>query len=277
MFISGLTLSKQKLLGPKFCLAFAALFLALSLNACSALKAAPAPTTPFLEHGDKLHAWHNRAPWDAVWSTDPGKIMAKSDVVRKIYLAPVNIQYLNMEKNEKDEWVCKHNVPAKDVNDITSLMEKSFKEAIQTHPEANLQLVENPGPGVLTLSLSLVELRPTKVLLNTVADVGTVLVPGSKALEEAGAVGAQAAGGAIAAGTIAIEIKLIDGDTGQSVAEAKDREADPASILPNYRDFEEYGWSRRTVKEWAKQFVDIFSTSAKVKVSAESDISLVPW
>lgn len=118
---------------------------------------------------------------------------------------------------------------------------------------------------------------PTVVAVNSVANVGSLLVPGAKLVQQAVAVGGPAAGGAIAAGSIAIEMKFTDGNTGEILAEAKDRQADSASILPNYRDFERYGWSRNTIKEWAKLLAEVFSTPASKKVEGETKISILPW
>ena len=249
----------------------------LACGACSLIKAAPAPTTPFLTHGADLHPWHDRSPWDAVWSSNPGHVMVQLPTVRRIYLPPVNTDYLNMKQDAGGRWVRERELAAEDVEAITDLLRQSFVEAIRNDPAANLQIMDAPAPDTLTLSLALVELKPTKVLLNTVADVGGVLVPGSKALEEVGVTGAEAASGAVASGTIAIEMKLADGASGEILAEMKDREADPSSIIPNYRDFEEYGWSRKTIKDWARQFAEVFSTPVSSRVAPGAGISVTPW
>ncbi|MBN8548371.1 MAG: DUF3313 family protein [Deltaproteobacteria bacterium] len=254
-----------------------ALLSALSIcSGCSSLRAPAAPTTPFLEHGSELHPWFEHAPWDAVWSSNPGQIMALSDHIRKIYIPEVNTTYLNGTENKSGKWVEAHNVKPEDVKAITDLIHKSFSDAINLHPESNLVLVKSPGPGVLNLQLALVELAPTSVGINSVADVGGLLIPGSKVIEDTASVGVQAAGGAIAAGTIAIEMKLTDSN-GNILAEMKDRENDPASVIPNYRDFEEFGWSRYTISEWAKQFIEVFSTAPTDKISSESNLSIAPW
>lgn len=248
----------------------------LAAAGCS-LRAPAAPTTPFLSYGDQLHPWYDHAPWDAVWSSNPGHIMVRSDSVRKIYVAPVDTTYLNKTQDKSGNWVATRTVAAEDIQAITDLIRKDFIEAIKSHPQTNLQLQDAPTSGTLILQLSLVELVPTRIGINGVADVGGLIVPGSKAIEEAAGVGVQAAGGEIASGTIAIEMKLTAGVGGAVLAEMKDRENDPASILPNYRDFEQYGWSRRTISDWAEQFADVFGTSASDKVSNSADVSLLPW
>jgi len=248
------------------------------LSGCSAIRASEAPTTPFLSYPEKLHSWYDHAPWDSVWSSNPGHIMVKAGNPRNIYIAPINTQYLNQKKNGKGSWVSDGtDLSKEDVTAITTRMKDSFTKAIQSTPETNLKVVDSPGQGTIALQIALTELVPTKVAVNSAADVGGVLLPGSKAIEEAAAVGGQAIGGSIAAGSIAMEMKLTDGASGQILAEAKDRETDPMSVLPNVRDFEEFGWSRKTVDDWAKQFAEVFSTDSSVKVANASDISLLPW
>ena len=129
----------------------------------------------------------------------------------------------------------------------------------------------------MTLEISLVELVPTEPLLNAAVDIGALVVPGSKAIEEAAVVGAQAGGAAIASGSIAIEMKLTDSNTGKVLAEMKDRQSDPASIIPNVRDFERLGWSRKEIEDWSHQFVEVFSTEKSEAIAPSSGISLLPW
>lgn len=248
------------------------------LIACSAeLRAKPAETTPFLDYPDRLQADDKRAPYDAVWSSDLDHIAAKSEVSRKIYVAPINTDYLNKTRNESGTWVVGTKLSDDDIQSYTSYLRSSFVNAIKGHPESNLVLVETPDDETMTLAISLVELVPTKVAVNAAADVAGVAIPGGKLLVEAGSVGAQAVGGAVAGGTVAFEMKLIQGKTGAVLFEAKDREADPASVIPNYRDFEEYGWSRETADEWSKEFAKLFSTNAGETVGAKSQFSFVPW
>ncbi len=249
----------------------------IAMTGCSSLKAPAAPTTPFLAYGDELHPWYEHAPWDAVWSSQPGHIMARSDVPRKIFVAVVDTTYLNKTKNKRGQWVGDGDLDQKDVQEITHLLRTSFMESIKANPSTNLELQDRPGPGTMVLRLSLIELSPTRVGVNGVADVGGLIIPGSKLVEEAAGLGVQAAGGEIAAGTIAIEMKITDGLSGAVLAEMKDRENDPASVLPNYRDFEEYGWSRKTIANWSQQFVQVFSTVASEQVGVASNVSILPW
>jgi len=249
----------------------------ISLSGCSSLRAPAAPTTPFLIHADLLHPWQEHSPWDLVWSSSPGHIMVKSQYPRKIYVAPIDTTYLNKKKNDKGVWVSERTLSDDDVKNVTDALRASFISQIKSHPETNLQIADDPGTGVIIVALSLTELVPTSIAINAAADVGGLLIPGSKAIEDVGSVGAQAATGSLAGGSVAMEMKIIDSTTGQVLAEAQDREADPSSILPNYRDFEEFGWSRQTADQWAKQFREVFSTSATTAVDNQALLSVTPW
>ena len=244
---------------------------------CSALRAKPAETSPFLEHAELLRPTDERAPWDAVWSSDPGQIMVKLPQLRRMYVAPVNTSFLNMKRDARGAEVELRQLSSDDVGVMAEQIRSNFVQAVGNHPETNLQIVDDPKNADLIFEAALVELTPTKVLVNTVADVGAVVIPGTKLLEEAAVAGGQAVGGSIASGTIAIEGKFLDGKTGKIVAEFKDRESDPASEIPNYRDFEAYGWSRHTAVEWATQFAEIFSTTGAERIGMTSEFSFVPW
>ncbi len=248
-----------------------------SLQACSHLKAAPAESSPFLTNASLLKPAPERSPWDAVWSSSPGQIAIQSKDVRTLYIAPVNIDYLNYKKDKSGKEVKVENLSDEDIKAMTDLIQKSFTEAVQNKKADNLTIVSNPDDAQLKLELALVELMPTIIAENVAADLGGFIVPGSKVIEKAAEAGAQAAGGSFAAGSIAIEMKISDSKSGELLAEAKDRESDPASIIFNVKDFEEYGWSRKTVKDWSEQFAEIFSTPATTKISGESHVSFIPW
>ncbi len=249
----------------------------LCVIGCSLTRAAEAPTTPFLVHASELHAQRERAPWDAMWSKNPGHILVQVPEVRHVYIAPINMKYLNMRPDAQGRWALKHEVDEEDAEAIGKLLRKSFIEELQKHPDAKIVLEEVPGPHTLQIEIALTELIPTSVGVNAVADVGGLLVPGAKLAENAAVAGEQAIGGAISAGSVAYELKISDGKTGEVIAEIKDRESDAMSVIPNYRDFEKYGWTRKAIAEWAEEFVEQLSTPASEQVAAPSAISIVPW
>ncbi len=278
--ISFNSLSARRVSLPRLVIIAGNLVLLIALlhqTGCSSLKASAAKSSPFLTHAEQLKPWYDRAPWDAVWSANPGKIMVKSEKERTIYVAPVNLQYLNMQLESQRSGGQSHTFSTEDAQTIATLMRQRFIEAIEKETKDNLALVDQPSKADLILEVALVELVPTRVWANVALDVGGVVLPGSKTVEQAAAVGAQAAGGSWSAGTIAMEFRIVDGGSSNVVAEAKDREADPSSIIPNYRDFEPLGWSRKMVGDWSVQFVEVFSTPVSSKVDRASDFSFVPW
>jgi hypothetical protein len=272
-------LKKRKLLAsfqPSFSI-FVVAIASVAFSGCHSLRAAPAQTTPFLTHGDQLHTLESTSPWDAVWSAQSGEIMVNKPDVRTMYIAPVNIDYLNKTKNDKGEVVVNVTLSAEDTQAMTDLINKSFVDAIKNTPATNLRIVDQRADAMLVLEIALVELVRTKIGVNAVTDVGGLLIPGSKLIADSVAVGGQAAGGAFAGGTIAFEGRISDAKTGEVLAEFKDRETNPASILPNYRDFEEFGWSRKTVENWSNEFAQVFAATDKGDVEAASEFSFVPW
>ena len=159
---------------------------------------------------------------------------------------------------------------------VCEMLRAAFQEAIRNHPETKLVLVQSPDSETYTIAIALVELVPTKRGVNAIADVGGLVIPGAKVIDDAARVGAQSAG-AIAAGTIAVEIKLLEPKTSEPIAEIKDRESDPVSVLPNYRDFAKFGWSRQTIYEWGEQFAEVFGTPVEQRVPNAAEISFLPW
>lgn|GEM_PF-2297169 len=261
---------------------------ALTAIGCSQLRASSAPTSPFLAsplsgEPDRLQSSDpgrfdpGRFPWDAAWSANPGHIMVNLPEVRTLFIDPVNTQYLNMVTDADGTQKLVYKLDPSTVTKMANLFHQELVDKVKNAPGTNLKLVENRNRAMLILQPALIQLVPTSVVTNSVADTLGLIIPGSKAVAETVSVGVQAGGGTLAAGTVAMEFKIIDGKSGQVLAEAKDRENDSASILPNYRDFEEFGWTEQTIENWSAQFVQVFSTDASTKVDSSSDISVAPW
>ncbi len=236
------------------------------LLGCSAVKKVPEPTSPFLQHSEQLKSYPDRFPWDGVWIKEPEKMLTKQDRQQRIYIADINTQYIAHERR-----------PAKpeDLLKIEQDIKDEFANAIKGNE--SLLLEDDRKNADLVLEIAITELSPTVIAENIVADVGSLVIPGSTLLEETAVVGGAAAGGALASGAIAIEMKIKDASSEEVLAEIKDRQTDPASILPNVKDFERYGWTKREIRDWARQFATAFSTEATYKIDSSAGVSLLPW
>ena len=249
----------------------ATLFLIITCSGCS-FHAEPAPSTSFLAEKD-LSDSSSHLPWNASWIAPNKKVMEPSGKLRKMYISPVSNVYLNssLPIDKRPE------LKNEDIDALTTLLHGEFVKAIGKNKDAKLVNVDEAKDADLILELALTELTPTKTGINAVTNIGAIAVPGSKAVQGTVAVAAPGAGGVFSAGTVALEMKIVERKTQKIIGEAKDRQSDPASVLPNYRDFQAFGWSRETVRNWADQFAETFSTDWNDKVDPSPAISIFPW
>lgn len=78
-----------------------------------------------------------------------------------------------------------------------------------------------------------------------------------------------------AKGSIAIEVKVIDGDTGELIIQWADREQDQSSLF-SLNDFSWYSHARGIVDTWAQQLVALHNTTTDKLVEDSLPFTLSP-
>ena len=118
-------------------------------------------------------------------------------------------------------------------------------------------------PGTLVLDLAIVELIPSKAVLNAVAIVAPpeVAIPVSVAAGKA---------------SVAIEGRVRDAITGETLMIFADRE-EPAHRIIDLKSVTWWSQARDSIDLWAKQMVKLANTPPDEKVKDEAFFRLRPW
>ena len=106
------------------------------------------------------------------------------------------------------------------------------------------EVVDQVAEDSFVLELAVVDVVPTKVLINATGAAAGFLVPGGGLIRHAGT------------GSIAIEGIIRDGKSGRAIAAFKDREA--AKTAPfSLKDYQRYAFIRQAIEEWVQQYAEL--------------------
>lgn len=184
---------------------------------------------------------------------------------RTIYIAPVNTSYLMRatwwQQNFRADQM------QQDVQNVATFMRSQFIKAFQDDPRHRFQVVSTPERGSLTLELALTELVPSNVLLNAIKVAGPY---GS------GVAAAVLERGTQAQSTAAFEGKVMDTDSGSTIAMFADKEFAMARPI-DLKGFTWYANAQDVIKNWAQQCVQIANRRPGEIVKPASTFSLMPW
>jgi hypothetical protein len=156
------------------------------------------------------------------------------------------------------------NAKREELREIGRYMTDRVRTVFKEYPNHPMKLVDVAGPHTLILELSLSEVIPTNVLLNVAGTAGGLFVPGGGAVN------------ILAAGSVAMEARVIDGATGKELVEFKDREADKVAPF-TFKDFQKYAHIRKAIDEWATEIAELAATPYEHKVDGGSPFTLNPF
>ena len=219
-------------------------------SGCSVLKASPAPDSGFIQHPERMHKMDERAPFDRAWIGDPKAFQQKKETYKKLCIRPVNTDHLFKQSWWDDLNLQDAERLHDDIAKLARYMHDKFSEDIKNDPRHALEVVPSPGPNTFVLELALVELKPTKPVINAVGSALGFLVPGGGVIKVVGT------------GTIAIEAVLRDGVTNEEL------------VLFDYTWF---GHAKETIDDWSAQYVELASTPLSHRVEGSSHFTLKPW
>jgi hypothetical protein len=224
-------------------------FICCTLLALLGCRAKPAPDAGFLQD-TQLMKKDKQIPYNRVYLAEPVNPMSK---YTEIYVAPVDISHL-LPQNNIWEWLSTAYVFPEDVKknhrQLAEYAREAFIKAIQKDPSKRFTVVDTPGPKTLILEMSLVQMIPAKPALNIATYISWIplavelVAPIVLNSEEAGE------------GVIAVEARLRDGGTGQTVGMFADRER-PAIAFVNFPSFLWWEGLKRMIDGWARQFVEM--------------------
>jgi hypothetical protein len=236
-------------------------YVVLAVWACLAgCKAGEAKSAGFV---DKQQMQRDPAmPFHRVW------IMPGFDDAHytRLYVAPVNTAYMlkvsDWQKGErKDQLV-------QDVAKLGKYTEAAMIKAFREDPEHRMEVVDSPTtqPATLSLEVALIEVVPSKVLLNALGYAPFFVGLGITAVRTV--INDQS--------TVAFEARFRDAASGTIVMTMADREGQQMAPV-TVRGLTWYGFAEGIINDWAAQFVLIMNRKPGEKIKDTDPITLQPW
>ena len=222
------------------------------------IKASPAPVSPFIENPNAMRRDPN-VPFNRFWRNPDPKAWEKVKGFRHVAVNPVDTRHLGRRNDLFGK--NRRNAP-EHVGEMARYMHRRF--ASELGRNGKYKVVPKGGKGTLVWEFSLVQLNPSNVPVNVVKNGAQFFVPG------AGVVGSQ-----LGQGKIAIEGKLKNGETGETLLQFTDSAKDKFSLI-SFRDFSAYGHDRKAVDEWAKQ-INRLTANPHGKVRGSLPIGISPF
>ena len=228
-------------------------------------KTATAPDAGFLQQSEKMTPQRERFPFQRVW-VKPG---VQKENYNYIVISPVNTQYLM----ENTGWKAANpgNIDLeKSASEMAEYTEQTFREAFQNDTRPGVRLTDKPGPRTIVLELAIVELAPSKAVLGALS-----LASPAFGTEVGVALGAASAapGGKP---SVAIEGRLKDGATGETLIMFADRQESQMHII-DLKAVTWWGHAKDIIKDWADQCVQVAKTPKDYQVKDRSFFTLKPW
>lgn len=229
----------------------------LLFSSCASTDFNRIPRTSFIQHYDEVN--DPRSPFICGWDCQTNEEWnASVNGTRKLYISPVTLQYF--------QGATKTPAEVKQVEDLRTYFDTRLREelakAAKKHP--NLVIVDKPAAGVWKLEVALLSAKSVSVGKNA-------LVTGA---------GKAVGGGFIwdrlinsredSKGSVSMAARVTNGN-GKRVTEVADFEYGMGSltgmVLVDTKDFRPYAYQRQTIDHWAKEFAELFITTAETGVA----------
>ena len=244
------------------------LALLLLLPACSAtnrlLKAKPVALSPFFEQPWLAQDAGAQLGFQKIWTTPDPQVLAQGKARRKLYIAPVTLDYLRpVNRAFASGEVAWGGVQRRQV-EIAERLREEFVAAFRHSPSPLYHLVPRPGRDTLTLQMAVIELNPTSPKGNAMVTVLKIVVTPVMGLAAY-----------FTKGNMAIEGKVLDSTSGRTFFQFADNESDKLTVI-NVRDYQPYGHAVNTIHHWAVQFEQMTRSPRGWKVRDSGSITLRP-
>lgn len=239
------------------CVSISILLVTAMLVGC---KAAPAPSVGFADPSVMKN--DPNVPFNKFWRK-PGVDWKNYD---KIYVAEINTAYMlrmtDWQKGERKADI------ERDVRKLADHARASIMKAFREDPHHRFQVIDSPtqDPHALVFEVALIEVVPSKVLLNALGYapffVGTgITVVRTIANDKSSA---------------AFEARTRDASTNQVVMLAADREAEQFAIV-DLRGLTWYSDAEGIIDVWSRQFVLVANQKPGEKIEGAPTFRLLPW
>jgi hypothetical protein len=235
-----------------------------SLAGCKAQEAQPSGfiETPELMSHDPSTPF-NRSYWNKKF--DP-------KAYDELLVTPVNTQYVMAQSiwekanvvNVSPEQV------RKDIDSIAQYTRQSFVRAATDDPKRRFKVVDNPGKQTLILEVAIVQLVPSKAVLNAIGQ--TTWIPGSIAVRHRTLLESRDAG----RGTISIEGRVRDGATGEVIGMFSDLQH-PATAIIDLRALNWWAPIKPVIDRWSHELIALANRPAGSVIKDAPPFELLVW
>lgn len=232
------------------------LFFALVLVGCSVN---PSKNSEFLKDSPEMEK-HSRYPYQRVWLRYDAE--KNKNTVKALIIAPVNITYIKKMDWFKLQGKEKQQTILEEARELGNYFQSHLKEKIAT--ETHLNITDKPGSDISRVEIAIVELIPSDVWWNAAATGAGFVVPGAGMLKTFGA------------GSIAIEVKISNSNTGELIGLIADREIDKMAPI----DVAALSWfqgSKNNIDDWVDIMVNSVNTGWNEQVTDTVPFRLLPW
>jgi Protein of unknown function (DUF3313) len=223
-------------------------------------KAAPAPSVGFADPKELKN--DPNIPFDKFWRK-PGLDIKSYD---KLYIADVNTAYMlqttDWQQGERQGQI------TNDVHTLAVYTHDSIAKAFREDPRHRFAVLDKPtkDPHVLVIEFAIVQVVPSKVLLNALGYapffVGTGLTIVRTIADDKS--------------SVAFEARVRDASTNEVVMQAADREEQTFAVV-DLRGLTWYSDAEEIIDNWSKEFVLVANTAPGEKVAGAPIFRLLPW
>jgi hypothetical protein len=223
-------------------------------------KAAPAPSVGFADPKELKN--DPNIPFDKFWRK-PGLDIKSYD---KIYVADINTAY--MLKNTDWQTGERQGQIEGDVKKLADYTRDSINKAFREDPRHRFTVIGVPTnePHVLVIEFALIQVVPSKVLLNALGYAPFFIGTGITVVRTI----------ADDKSSAAFEARVRDASTGEVVMLAADREEQKFTVV-DLRGLLWYSDAEEIIDNWSKEFVLVANTQPGEKVEGSPIFRLLPW
>jgi hypothetical protein len=201
---------------------------------------------------------------DEVWVAPSVKGKTISEIYSKVYFTPVSTGRLTQQGWWASQSSIKQQQLAVDARKLASRMNSYLANAARNDSGRRLQVVNQPGPGTVIVDIAITELVPAKAYWNAAATAAGFVVPGAGLLSAAGS------------GSVAIEGRVRDGNTGTVIASFRDRMSDKMALV-NLDSYTWYAGSEKNLEETAVNIARVINSSPGTVVNQSAPIQLTAY
>ena len=201
---------------------------------------------------------------DEVWVAPSMRGKAPHELFANVYFAPVATTHLGKQGWWAAQSSIKQQQLAIDARKLARHLNQSLASAARNDPGRRLNVVGQPGPNTLTVEMAITELVPAKAYWNAAASAAGFVIPGAGLL------------GAAGSGSVAIEGRLRDGNTGAVVATFRDRMTDKMAMV-NIDSYTWYGGSEKNLDEIAVKTARVLNADRDVVVTRSAPVTLIAY